>query len=479
MTRETLLLTLDLGTTNCKAVVFDVHGREIARRQASYPTRSRGDAAFEQCPADWLEAADTVLSGIGAALGADAARLAGIALSAWGPGLVFVSDDGALLNDSPTWQDGRADPYGRRLIDEVGADWIGGGIPTTGFPAKLAWAHDAHPEAARRAVYALGVKDVVLRWLTGSIATETSSGPYAERWPRSVIEAAGWDLDRLPPVLAPTDVGGRLLPGRAQQLRLPEGLPVVMGLNDGASATLGVGCHHPGDAVVSLSTNGVLRVVTDRRPDTDACVASSFFRYPFVDSLWVMGGFALSGADSLRWLVESTTAESYEQLLEEATTSPPGADGVVFLPFLAGRGTPKPSPNASGALVGLRRHHGRAHLTRAVLEGVAFALRDISDALAAHNLRIERLRITGGGARSPLWREIIATALDVDVAYVEGDSNLGAAILLAVTTGAYPSFEDAVARMTRPSLTRRRVDQREAYAAAFSAYSSTRAALYG
>jgi sugar (pentulose or hexulose) kinase len=484
VTTEPILLSLDLGTTNCKAVAFDPAGVELARAEESYPTHAPAPGAYEQKPADWLVAVASVLRDVAAALDQRTDRIVGLGLSGWGPGLVLLSADGEALNEaSPTWQDTRSVPYGERLIHDLGAEWIGGGMPTSGFPAKLAWARDAWPELVGRTAWALGVKDFVLHWLTGEIATEESSGPYGDEWPVHVIEAAGWRAEQLPPVLPATDVGGGLLPERSGPLGLAAGLPVVMGLNDGASATLGAGCHRPGDGVVSLGTNGVLRVLRDERPPASVCLDAALFRYPFVDGLWVTGGFALSGGNSLRWLRESAFSSdgntSYERLLEVAAAAPVGALGVTFLPYLVGRGTPSPNAEARAAFVGLGVEHGRGELVRAVLEGVAFALGDIEDALSAAGWEIDRLMVTGGGARDPLWRSIVAGALGHDVTYTRGDSNLGAAIVLAVARGVHADYPTAVQAMVGGEETPLPDTDLDAYREARARYRGAVEALYG
>ena len=190
---------------------------------------------------------------------------------------------------------------------------------------------------AGEAAFALGVKDLLLYWLTGNIATEPSSGPYADRWPDDVFSFIGWTSSRLPPVLPSTAIGGQLLSSRASE-RFSADLPVVMGLNDGSSATLGAGCRRAGDGVISLGTNGVLRIITNDQPREQDCLSRSLFRYPFVDDHWVVGGFELSGGDSLRWLVRALSGteseEAYVRVLNETATVPAGSEGALFLPYL-------------------------------------------------------------------------------------------------------------------------------------------------
>ena len=198
------------------------------------------------------------------------------------------------------------------------------------------------------------------------------------------------------------ELAGELRPDIADELGLPAGLPVASGLNDGAAATLGVGAHREGDAVVSLGTNGVLRLLTASPPAPELCLEQALFRYPVVADLWACGGFVLAGGSALAWFAAlaagSDDASAIAGLLDEAAAVAPGSDGVVFLPDLVGRGSPRPDPDAAATFAGLRLRHGRPELARAVLEGVAFGAKDVAAALAAVGLEPARLLVTGGGA---------------------------------------------------------------------------------
>lgn len=452
-----ILLSLDLGTTNCKTVAYDKSGGVLATHQQSYRTRSPRPGWYEQRPSEWIRAAASTLRSVSDSLGARVGRAAGLALSVWGPSLVFLSEDGTPISLwAPTWQDSRSAPHGERLLREVGTDWIGGGIPTTGFPAKLAWALAETPAVARRAAYAAGVKEVIVAWLTGVIATEPSSGPFGSAWPKAVFEHIGWPVERLPHLLRSTDVAGGLRPERAVELGLPAGLPVVMGLNDGGCATLGSGAVAPGDAVISLGTNGVLRVLVRARPASEDCLNHGLFRYPLSEGLWCTGGFVLAGGEALDWLTSVVGSRRgrarHQRLLDEAERVGPGSDGLLFLPYLVGRGSPHPVPEARGAFVGLDLRHRRGHLVRAVLEGVGFGLRDIAVTLTELGWTPRRIAVTGGGAQSELWRRCLAGVLGREVEYAEGSSSLGAAVLLAVAIGLYSDLEEAARRMVPPSM---------------------------
>jgi len=454
-----VLLTVDVGTTNCKAVAYTLDGESYASAIAPYPTLNPREGWYEQRLADWRSAIASSLRSVSQRLGSRTDDVAGVCLSAWGPGLVLLDAGGAPLNQaSPTWQDIRSLDHGRKLVREAGADWVGGGLPLTGFPAKLAWAAEAWPELTRRAAYAIGVKDYLLHWLTGSLVTDPSSGPYATEWPSAVFGSIGWDTARLPAVAPSTAIVGQLRREFAGQLGLPPVLPVVSGLNDGAAATLGVGAHQEGDAVVSLGTNGVFRLVTTRPVSAEVCLERSLFRYPLVEGLWACGGFVLAGGSALAWFADTVAASGHsreiDDLLRDAGEAPAGSDGVVFLPYLVGKGSPQPDPDASATFLGLRLRHRRCHLTRAVLEGVAFGIKDISDALDSLDLSVKRLLMTGGGAASSLWRGIIADVLGLPAGYTRGDSNLGDAIVLAVGLGLAPNFDAAVHRLVRnPDIT--------------------------
>jgi len=473
--RGPLLLTVDLGTTNCKAAAFTLDGRQAAGATASYPTLTPREGWYEQRPADWQAAVEQAVRQVADALGGTD-RVAGLCLSGWGPGLVLLDADGRTLNDaSPTWQDVRSLEHGRALVARAGADWVGGGMPLTGFPAKLAWAIDAWPELTSVAAYAVGVKDFVVRWLTGVVVTDPSSGPYATTWPDAVVAALGWEVERLPAVAPSTDVIGHLLPERAAALALPAGLPVVNGLNDGAAATLGVGAYRCGDAVVSLGTNGVFRLVTARPITPQICLERSLFRYPLVSDTWGCGGFVLAGGSALAWLADAVGGTGgppeLELLLREADEAPPASEGVVFLPYLVGRGSPDSDPDAAASFAGLRTRHRRGHLTRAVLEGVAYGVRDISATLAELGLATERLFVTGGGAASRLWRGIFANVLALPAAHSAGDSNLGAAAVLAVGVGLADDVEAALRQLVpEPEVTTTTLAHIVAYENGYAAY---------
>jgi xylulokinase len=450
---DPLLIGIDLGTTNGKVACYDARGERLAEAARGYPTHYPRPGLVEQNPADWRAALESALAEVAGALGERAADVVGISLSNFGPGLVAVDAAGDPLAPCPTWQDERAQPQGRRLIDAVGTDWIGLGSPLTGFPARLMWFVEEQPDLAARADQLLDIKGFLLRWLTARAATDPSSGPGAEGWFGPAFEFAGWPVERLATVVPSTEQAGALRAEIAGRVGLPAGTPIFAGTNDGAAATLGSGVIALGDGVITLGTNGVVRVVIPHRLPPDALLTRHMFSWPYMSGRWIGGGFTFSGAGSLQWLADlfgiPRDRSAYDALLAEASSVPPGSRGVSFLPYLAGRGTPEADPALRGGFVGVGLAHGRPELTRAVLEGVTFALAEIIDAFERLGLDAHHIRVTGGGARSPLWRQIVADVLNRPVSRAGGDSTLGGAVIAAVGSGLYPDLDTATGAMVR------------------------------
>jgi xylulokinase len=354
---------------------------------------------------------------------------------------------------SPTWQDERCAPQGRWLYDRVKTLWPGLGGPFTNFPAKLRWALEEQAEATARARYAMGIKDYLLYWLTGEVVTEPTSGSGGPTWHDSVFAACGWSVDRLPKILNPTDQVGFVASDVARKMGLAEGLPLIVGLNDGASATLATGALSLDDAILTLSTNGVLRVIMESAVSADVRLNHHLFNWPYLPpDKWIAGGQIKAGAATLKWFAEAVGGRSpvtIDELLAEAEGSDVGSGGAIFLPYLMGRGSPHGDSSANGAFAGMTLATRRGDLTRAVLEGTVFALRDIQDDFADFGHPPRSLRLSGGGGRSHLWRQIIADVLAKPLTYYASDSTLGAAMVASVGLGLHTDFASAVSAMVR------------------------------
>lgn len=479
-----LFLGLDLGTTNAKAGAYDLSGKLVAAGSASYPTFYPQPGWAEQRIADWFAALSSAIRQLMATLGERKHDLLAIGLSAHGPGLVPIDASGNFLTaTSPIWQDTRAISEGKWLLERIGGAWTGLGMALHSFPPQLKWLIDHEPALMGLTQTVLGIKDALTFWLTGEIATEPSQVVGGVDWSPRLIEACGWSLDRLPPVRAATDIVGMVRAALVESLGLPFALPVIPGLADGAAATLSMGAIQPQAAVLTLATSGVIRVVTDQPVAPALQLEHDLFCWHYLNRLWVAGGHIRSAASGLQWLRDLCPAQavdhSLEQLLANAEQSPVGSLGIIFLPYLLGRGSPHADDSATAAFLGLTLVHQQADLTRALLEGVAFAYREVLDDFVQMGHEISHLRISGGGARSPLWRQILADVLNRPLHYYAADSTLGAAILATVAIGSYPDIQSAVAGMVRlESTTQPKAEQVEGYQSVFERYQALRNRLY-
>lgn len=451
--RNKLILGLDIGTTNVKVAAFLENGELQAEVSASYPTYYPQKGWAEQDPKDWEAAAAKVLTELVARLGADTKHVVALGLSTHAPGLIPVdAESDSLLERVPIWQDERSVTQGQSLLEEIGPEWVGLGMPFAAFGAKLRWFTEAHPKIARETAYAIGVKAYLIHWLTGKFATDPSSEPgYSEDWKR-LCSACNWSLEKLVPIHPETDNIGILREDLALKLGFIRPLPVIMGLNDGASAMLGNSASRPGEGVITLGTNGVIFLVTDQPISPAIRLRDAIFCWPFIQNRWIIGGQTKSGAASLQWFLGWMRSEApeyldYQRALNESAEVPIGSRGVMFFPYLMGKGTPGDDPSLTGGFIGLSLQTGRTELTRAVLEGVAFTLRDAISALTRQETKIGKLMVTGGGARSELWRQIMADVLDHPLQYSSGDSCLGAAMLAAVGIGLFVDVDTAIEKM--------------------------------
>jgi xylulokinase len=349
---------------------------------------------------------------------------------------------------APTWQDHRSLAEGEALLREADSrDWLGMGPLRTGMAAKLLWARHHWPEAFESCRWVMGVKEYVHFWLTGEVASEPTSGPGAMTWPEQVFKTIGLPLQKLPQVYPITHRLGAIRVEVARDIGLPAGLSVYMGLNDGASSTLGAGACDPGHACISLGTNGVARLVLDRPFSAEVGIEIDAFFWPFVPGRWVVGGMTITGGSCLDWIRNCAGVPEFEVIDHEAGQVPVGSRGVIFLPYLMGRGTPYPQENARAAFLNLDIAHGRGEMVRAVMEGVGFALCEVYAEFQGHGFEIGDVRITGGGARVALWRQIMAGILNRRMIHAGGDATLGAAIVTAAASGYYRDFPSAVQAM--------------------------------
>jgi xylulokinase len=377
-------------------------------------------------------------------------------------GLVLLDAEGVPVRPAILWNDGRTGAECDAIRARVGRDrliQVTGNDALTGFTApKLLWVRGHEPEHWRRARHVLLPKDFVRHRLTGGFAVEVADGAGtllfelgARTWSPEIVDALELDPDWLPSTHEGPRVTGELTADAARATGLAAGTPVVAGGGDQAANAVGVGAVVPGTGALSVGTSGVVFAPT-ASPVVEADGRLHAFCHA-VPGAWHLMGVMLSAAGSLRWLRDAIApGTSYDDLVGEAASVPPGVDGLVFLPYLSGERTPYPDPLARGAFVGLTVRHGRGHLVRAVLEGVAFGLRDCLELVRGTAPEpIVELRASGGGTRSDAWRQILADVLGATIATTataEGAA-AGAAILAAVGAGWHPDVPSATDAMVR------------------------------
>lgn len=444
------LLTIDLGTTSCKVSLFAPDGARTGSCEAAYPLASPEPGAAEQDPAWWQAALWQTLGKLADQQPEQMRAVAGIGLTAQMNSLVLLDASGNPLGTALSSLDQRSVPHSARLRQEFAKRGLSNYAGYNGTLGRILWLREQRSKQFSSSAHLLDARGLVNFWLTGEMGVDASIGVRA--WTGELATALGCPPEKLPPVYLPWQAAGRLRPELARRFYLPEGASVVIGSGDGACANLGVGAIHPGQGCISLGTTGVLRAVLLEPLPVASRIPS--FSYPFLGSLWLGGAFYPAGA-CLQWLrswlapsVPTEAGEAWLQaLLPDASRLPPGAEGLVFLPFLFGQGQAEEEKFAS--LQGLRFSHRPAHLLRAVLEGTAFALRSGLEFLEGRGGSIPDWRATGGGMRLPLWRQIVADVLERPLRLTNGDSSLGAALLAAIGAGLYPDLPAAVAAMVQ------------------------------
>jgi len=452
---EPLVVGLDLGTTLCKASAFELNGKVAGSAQKNILTYRPQEGWAEQDPLEWRQAIIEVLASLVSQLAEDCQRIEAIGLSCHGPSLIPVDARLLPLGRCPIWQDQRAAHLIQELIDQVGDDWIGLGTPESSFGIQLFWALQNRPKILQEAARLLDVKGYLLAFLTGIVVDEPSSSPGGRGIHQSLFDGLRIDPDKLAGSVPSLSVVGHLTAEIQNQLRLPASVQIIAGLNDGASATLGAGIIAPGQGIVSLSTNGVMRTTVPQRTPGKTLLSRSMFCYSYVNDLYVNGGMTKCGGDSVKWWLENFYSQHesevslFEQVATEAAESPVGANGILFMPYLVGKGTPNPTKTPQGAFLNLGRHHKRADLTRALLEGAAFALKDIAETFDSLGQTWDNLRFTGGGSKNPVWRQIVTDILGKPLTGVRSDSLLGSAMMAAAGISLFPDIQTAVTSMVK------------------------------
>jgi xylulokinase len=473
---EPTLVGLDVGTTGVKAVAVSPDGDVRATVEEEYPLATPRPGWAEQDPEDWWRASERTLARL------EVQDVAGIGLSGQMHGLVALDADERVLRPAILWNDQRTAAECAEIEERIGLERLirlTGNRALTGFTApKLLWIRRHEPEVYERIAHVLLPKDYVRLRLTGERAIDVAdaSGTLffnvaARRWSDEVMSALDIPSEWLPRALESPDVSARAA----------SGVPVAAGAGDQAAGALGVGVARPGPVSVVVGTSGVVfAALPEFAADPEARVHAFCHAVP---GGWHAMGVMLSAAGSLRWFRDAfAPGEPFERLTGEAEPWAAGAEGLTFLPYLAGERTPHADPNARGAFVGLSLRHDRGALVRAVLEGVAYGLRDSLELLRALGVEPEVGRASGGGARSDLWLRILASVLGIPLGRtaVEEGAAYGAALLGGVAGGVFATVDEAIDRCVR---VRDTVEPepawRDAYDEGYERYRALYPALHG
>lgn len=446
-------LGIDLGTSAVKCILVAEDGSVAGSHSEEYPLLQPHPGWAEQHPEDWWNQSAACIRGLLAKTGIPAAQVAGVGLSGQMHGSVFLDEELKVVRPALLWCDQRTEAECTWIEETIGKQKLGeltGNKALTGFTApKAVWLKRNEPELFERTRHLILPKDYVRLQLTGKLGMDVADASgtlllnVAKRaWSQEVADALGIPFEWLPPLYESNDVAGHLLPEAAEATGLAAGTPVVAGGGDQACGAVGVGVVKKGIASVALGTSGVVFV-----HDEECHMDSEFRLHSFchgVPGKWHRMGVMLSAGGSFQWWrnqfgyeeLEKAAKEgrdAYEYLTALAETAPIGSEGLLFLPYLTGERTPHPDPRARGAFVGLNLRHTKAHLTRAVLEGITFGLRDSLELMKESSVEISELRVNGGGARSPFWRQMIADIFGYPVVTVNSTDGpaYGAAVMAA------------------------------------------------
>lgn len=487
---------IDIGTSAVKCIVVDEQGTVKGSLSVEYPLLQPHPGWAEQHPEDWWEGSAACISALLAKTALTGEDVAAVGLSGQMHGSVFLDEAHRVIRPALLWCDQRTGTQAADIERAVGLERLGrltGNRALTGFTApKVLWLRDEEPNNYARVRHLLLPKDYVRLQLTGELGMDVAdaSGTLLldvekRRWSKDVTEALGIPFEWLPPLYESSDVAGRVTGDAAARTGLAAGTPVVAGGGDQACGAVGVGVVRSGIASVALGTSGVV-FVHDDAYTTDAAYRLHSFCHG-VPGKWHRMGVMLAAGGSFQWWrnhfahEELTRAaaegrDAYDLLTSAALAAPLGSEGLLFLPYLTGERTPHPDPQARGGFIGLNLRHKKAHLTRAVIEGITFGLRDSFELIRASGVEVNELRLNGGGARSPFWRQLIADVFGIPVVTVNSTDGpaYGAAVMAAsgVTGRSVPELCDAWIRIVT------REEPITANSAAYEPYYETYRSLY-
>ena len=462
------LLGIDIGTSGTKTLLVDQTGKKVASATVEYPLYTPHPLWAEQHPADWWQATVRGVQHVLAEAKINPADIAGIGLSGQMHGSVFLDEHNEVIRPAILWCDQRTVEQCAWITEKAGKSVVESETLNpvlTGFTApKIVWLQQKEPEAWARVKKILLPKDYIRLLLTGEFATEVSDASgtallnVANRvWSAPMLAACNVTEDMLPKVYESPEISGRINARAAGLTGLKEGTPVVGGGGDQAAGAVGNGIVEEGIASCSVGTSGVL-FAHMKKPYTDNLLRTHTF-CAAVPGEWHVMGVQLSSGGSLRWyrdmiahtemdVARTLGVDPYSIITREAAAAPAGSEGLIFLPYLTGERCPYPDPYARGVFFGLTLRHNKAFMARAVLEGVAYGLRDSLEIFREMGVQTTQIRLSGGGARSEVWRQIQADIFNRECVTINMDEGpaFGVALLAGVGTGLFPTVQAACAQ---------------------------------
>jgi xylulokinase len=463
-TTDSCLLGIDIGTSGLKCVLVDTTGLVLESAFRAYAPDTPHPGWAEQDPEVWAEAALSAAREVVDRAGVSRAAIAGLGFSGQMHSTVCLDKDGRCLRPAMLWLDHRSAAQVTALREQIGtaqlAEWIGNPIMPGFMLASLLWLKECEPATWDRLAHVLLPKDYVRFRLTGELVTDYSDASSTALldvrqrvWCNELLGAAGIPAEILPSLRESTTPIGQLTPSMAEVMQLSRGLPVVCGAGDQEAQAIGNGLIRSGLVSCTIGTGGQLFTPIDRYQFDPQLRLHTFCHA--VPGQWHWEAATLAAGLSLRWLRDEVLGGryTYQEMADAATTIEPGAEGLLYLPYLAGERTPHMDPAAKGVFCGLTLRHTWKHLTRAVMEGVVFSLRDGLELMQSMGLSIERIIASGGGTQHPLWLQLQADILGAEVVRTEAQeaAALGAALLAGIGVGLYSDFSAASAAAVRYS----------------------------
>lgn len=447
---------IDVSTTGSKALLIDSTGSVVAAASSPHTLSMPHSLWSEQDPHEWWLAAVNSISTVLKKTGIAPESVTAVGLTGQMHGLVLLDDSGNVLRPAILWNDQRTQAQCDEIHARIGRErfiQISGNLALTGFTApKILWVAQNEPEIYAHTRHVLLPKDYIRYRLTGEFAMDKADGSGTvlfdlkkRDWSGEIMSALNIPGEWMPPTFEGSEFTGAVTASAASETGLAAGTRVAAGGGDQAAQAVGVGAVEPGIIGLTVGTSGVVFAATPAAMIEPEGRLHAFCHA--VPDMWHLMGVMLSAAGSLQWYRDTLAPEmSFEALLKEAEAVPAGSEGLLFLPYLTGERTPHPDPQARGAFIGLTIRHTRGHMTRAVLEGVAFGLKDSFRLIQNAGLeQITQVRASGGGTKGMLWRQILASVLESELVTVntaEGAA-FGAALLAGVGAGAWSDVRTA------------------------------------